>query len=70
MGRTGRFWRGDMGNITSELIKNTVFVFYETDTGLTFQAQLILSDYNSEEEAITAATEMAKQYYEQYKRAE
>jgi hypothetical protein len=59
-----------MGNITSELIKNTVFVFYETDTGLTFQAQLILSDYNSEEEAITAATEMAKQYYEQYKRAE
>lgn len=59
-----------MGNITSEIINNTVFVFYETDTGLTFQAQVALSDYDSEEEAITAATEMAKQYYERYKRAE
>ncbi|MBA2118832.1 hypothetical protein I1U85_26475 [Klebsiella pneumoniae] len=56
-----------MGNITSEIINNTVFVFYETDTGLTFQAQVALSDYNSEDEAITAATEMAKQYYEIYK---
>jgi hypothetical protein len=70
MGRTGRFWRDNMGNITSEIINNTVFVFYETDTGLTFQAQVALSDYNSEEEAITAATEMAKQYYERYKRTE
>ncbi|HCL6039729.1 hypothetical protein Q0L23_01235 [Klebsiella michiganensis] len=55
-----------MSKITSEINDNIVTVFYETDKCLTFQAQVVVSDYNSEEDAIEAAKNMAKKFSKEY----
>ena len=66
MEHTGKFWRDEMARITNEVTNNLLSVFYETDAGLTFQAQVNLDEYPSEDEALDAAIALARSYSESY----